>query len=179
MSPALRKLTLAVHIAVSVGWVGAVAAYIALDVTAFASQDPATLRGAYLGMDLIVRLAIVPLAIAALLTGLVVALGTPWGLFHHWWVVISLGLTIVATIVLLIETRTIAHHASVAADPLATSGELAALGSTIVHSVGGILVLLLVLVLNVLKPSGLTPYGWRKKMERRAAARALKPGDVR
>jgi hypothetical protein len=39
------------------------------------------------------------------------------------------------------------------------------------YSVGGVLVLLLVLVLNVFKPSGLTPYGWRKKVEQRASAR--------
>ena len=44
---------------------------------------------------------IVPLAIASLLTGVVQALATPWGLFRHYWVVIKLFLTVFATLVLL------------------------------------------------------------------------------
>jgi hypothetical protein len=50
---------------------------------------------------------IVPLAVAALLTGLVMALGTPWGLFRHYWVLISLVLTILATVVLLLHMPTV------------------------------------------------------------------------
>lgn len=64
------------HLSVSVGWIGAVAAYMALDVAAATGQDAQRLRAAYLGMDLIARSVIVPLALASLLTGLVMALGT-------------------------------------------------------------------------------------------------------
>lgn len=168
LSPAPRKLALSAHLAVSVGWLGAVAGYIALDVTAATSEDPLMLRAAYVGMGVIAGSVIVPLAAAALLTGLLVSLGTKWGLFRHWWVLLSLVLTTFAVVVLLIETRTIAAFAAVAADPAATDAELQGLGSTLVHSVGGTLVLLVVLVLNVYKPSGLTPYGWRKQQEERA-----------
>jgi hypothetical protein len=42
---------------------------------------------------------------------------------------------------------------------------LRTLGSTLVHSVGGTVVLLVVLVLNVYKPRGMTRYGWRKQQE--------------
>jgi ABC-type anion transport system duplicated permease subunit len=79
MPPALRKFTLAVHLTVSVGWIGAVAGYIALDVATATGQDTDTLRAAYVGMDLLARRVIVPLALASLLTGLVVSLGTKWG----------------------------------------------------------------------------------------------------
>jgi hypothetical protein len=86
---------------------------------------------------------------------------------RHWWVTISLALTVFAVVVLLVETGTIADYAAVAADPAATDAQLRALGSTLVHSVGGTLVLLVVLVLNVYKPQGLTPYGWRKQQAER------------
>jgi hypothetical protein len=39
--------------------------------------------------------------------------------------------------------------------------DLSALGSTLIHSVGGPAVLLVILVLNVYKPRGMTRYGWR------------------
>lgn len=172
LSPPLRKAALAVHLAVSVGWMGAVAAYLALDLAAATSADPATLRAAYLGMGLIAGSVVVPLALATLVTGLVVSLGTKWGLVRHWWVVVSLTLTVFATVVLLIETGTIAAYAAVAADSAATEAELRRLGSTLVHSVGGSLVLLVVLVLNVYKPPGLTPYGWRKQQEAHRARSA-------
>ncbi len=169
MTRRLRKFALAAHIAFSVGWVGAVAGYIALDVAAATSQDIQTLRAAYLAMGLIAWYAIVPLALASLLTGLVMSLGTKWGLVRHYWVLISLLLTIFATVVLLVETRTIGYFADTAADPTASGGDLRALGSTLVHSVGGAVVLLAILVLNVYKPRGMTRYGWRKQDERRTA----------
>lgn len=167
LSPGLRKFALSVHLTVSVGWIGAAAAYTALDVTAATSQDPMALRAAYLGMGTVAGSVIVPLALASLITGLVISAGTKWGLFRHWWVVISLLLTIVATLVLMVETRTIKAFAAIAADPTTSGSDLRSLGSTLVHSVGGTVVLLVVLVLNVYKPRGLTPYGWRRQRQER------------
>lgn len=163
MTPGLRKLALALHLTLSIGWVGAVASYMAFDVSVALGTDPRTLRAAYFAMDLIARNVIVPLAFGALLTGIVVSLGTKWGLFRHWWVIISLVLTLVATVVLVVETTTISALADIAADPATSAGELRTLGSTLVHSAGGTVVLLVVLALNVYKPRGLTPYGWRKQ----------------
>ncbi len=159
MSPGLRKFALAVHLTLSVGWIGAVAAYLALDIAASTSTDVQTLRAAYLGMELIAGNAIIPLALASLLTGLVMSLGTKWGLFRHYWVLISLLLTVIATVVLLVETQIISYFADIAADPTTSGDDLRALGSTLVHSVGGTVVLLVILVLNVYKPRGMTRWG--------------------
>jgi hypothetical protein len=169
MGPSLRKFALAAHVAVSVGWLGAVAAYLALDVASATSQDAQTLRAAYLAMESIAWYVIVPLAFAALLTGLVMSLGTKWGVFRHYWVLISLVLTLIATLVLLAETQTIRYFADMAADPAMSSDDLRAMGSTLAHSIGGAVVLLVILVLNVYKPRGLTPYGWRKQQEEHSA----------
>lgn len=172
MSPRLRKSLLTAHLAISVSWVGAVAAYVILDVNAATSHDPQVLRAVWISMGLIVWWAIVPLAVASLSTGLVMSMGTRWGLFQHWWVLISFLLTVAATFVLLVETAVISRGAAMAAEPATSIDALRALGSTLPHSVGGLLVLLVILVLNVYKPPGLTAYGRRK---RDAADALLKP----
>src|SRR5919197_2040090 len=102
MTPGLRKFVFAVHLTFSLGWIGAVVAYLALGVSAVTSRDAQTVRAAWIAMELTGWSVIVPMAVAALLTGLVMSLGTPWGLFRHYWVLISLVLTILATAVLLL-----------------------------------------------------------------------------
>ena len=169
MSPGVRKFALAAHIALAVGWIGALAGYIALDVTAAIGRDAQTLRACYLAMGMIAWYVIVPLALASLLSGLLMSLGTKWGIFRNYWVLISLLLTMIATAVLLVETQTIGYHADVAADPRTSGEDLRALGGTLVHSVGGMAVLLVILVLNVYKPRGMTRYGWRKQEEQGGA----------
>lgn len=167
MPPRLRKLALAVHLTCSVGWLGAVAAYLVLDITVATSQDAQVVRGTWMAMDLIVSSAIVPLAFVSLVTGLVMSMGTKWGLFRHWWVVVSLVLTILAILVLQMEAGLISRRAGIAADSTTSDEALLALLPTLVHSVGGLVVLLLIQVLNVYKPQGLTPHGWRKQQEER------------
>jgi hypothetical protein len=171
MTPWLRRLALAVHLTCSVGWIGAVAAYLTLDLTVAVSDDAAAVRGAWLAMDRVASSVIVPLALASLVTGLVMALGTKWGLFRHWWVVVSLVLTTGATLVLLSEAGVIGRAAGIAADPMTSVEALLALPPTLVHSVGGLVVLLVIQVLNVYKPHGLTPYGWRKQQGERRRRR--------
>jgi hypothetical protein len=163
MAPRLRKLMLTTHLTTSLGWLGAVAAYIALDVTATTGQDLQLVRAAYVAMDVTVRFVIIPLAIASLLTGIVQSAGTTWGLFRHYWTLISLVLTLVATTVLLVEAQTVSYLA----DQAASAGDPRGLPGTLFHSIGGTVVLLTITVLNIYKPRGLTRYGWRKQHEQR------------
>jgi len=79
MGPGLRKFALTVHLAFSVGWIGAVVAYLVLGIFAVTSKEAQTIRAAWIAMELTGWSAIVPLAVGSLLTGLVMALGTPWG----------------------------------------------------------------------------------------------------
>ena len=62
LSPAVRKLALTVHLTSSVGWIGAVLAYLALGVAAVTRSDPQTVRAAWTAMDLTGWWVIVPLA---------------------------------------------------------------------------------------------------------------------
>ncbi|MEZ4726991.1 MAG: DUF2269 family protein [Caldilineaceae bacterium] len=174
MPSRLRKFVLTTHIAASVGWIGAVVAYLVLVITAMGSQDAQTLRAAWIAMDLIGWLAIVPLAIAALITGVIMALGTKWGLFQHYWVLASFALTLFATIVLLGHMQLVSEIASLA---MAPDGPVApelrtGLQEDLGHAGIGLLVLLVVHVLNVYKPRGLTPFGRRKQREQRLTSPA-------
>lgn len=179
MPPRVRKLALATHLSCSIGWLGAVVAYLALDLTVATSEDAQLVRAAWIAMGIVTSSAIVPLALASLLTGLVMGLGTKWGLIRHWWVLISLLLTIVATLVLLSESGVVSRIAAMAADPTTSEGDLLALPPTLLHSVGGLLVLLVVQVLNIFKPQGLTPYGWRKQEELRTMLRQQSQKEAR
>lgn len=170
MRPATRKLALTSHIIASLGWMGAVAGFIVLDLTTVTSADVPTLRAAYIGMDLVTAWAIVPLAFASLVSGIVMSLGTKWGLFRHWWVVLSLVLTVLATSVLLVQLPIIEHRAELAADPATTDENLLGEGNLLLHSIGGTIVLLVITVLNVYKPRGLTKYGWRRQQAEAQAA---------
>ena len=165
MPPGLRKFALATHLTCPLGWIGAVVAYLALGVAAVTSQDAQMVRGAWIAMELTGWYVIVPLALASLLAGLVISLGTKWGLFRHYWILISFVLTILATIILLLHMPTV----SSAAD-LARAGDgahLGGLGGDLVHPGLGLVVLLVITGLNVYKPRGLTRYGWRKQQEQR------------
>src|SRR3989441_7954075 len=103
MTPTLRKLTITAHVTFSIGWLGAVAASLVLSIAGLTSRDTEVVRGAYLSMDLISRFVIIPMCFAALATGLLQALATPWGLFRYYWIVMKFGLAIFATIALLIH----------------------------------------------------------------------------
>ena len=46
LTPRLRKLALTTHVTASVGWLGAVVAFLALSLTGLTSHDPQTVRGA-------------------------------------------------------------------------------------------------------------------------------------
>jgi hypothetical protein len=109
---------------------------------------------------------LVPLALASLLTGIVQALGTKWGLFRHYWVLFKLLITVFATIVLLIYMETFSFMAGVAADPSADLGVVRNVSPGL-HAALALLLLLVATILAVYKPRGMTRYGRRKQQEER------------
>ncbi|MDQ2708452.1 MAG: DUF2269 domain-containing protein [Actinomycetota bacterium] len=167
MTPGLRKLALTSHVISSVGWLGAIVAYLAVAVAAVTSQNVGLVRAAYLVMQFSVWYVIVPLAFASLLTGLIQSLGTAWGLVRHYWVIAKLVLNLVANLVLLGYTQEIGPFAEVAAKPTFTVADLVVLRnpSHVVHSGVALLVVLAATILAVYKPRGMTRYGQRRQRE--------------
>jgi hypothetical protein len=177
MTPALRRFTFTTHITSSVGWVGAVLAFLASAVIGFTSDDEVKVRGAYLLMAPAAWFVLVPLAHASLLSGIVLSLGTTWGLFRYYWVVLKLGITVFATVILLIYMGTFRQMAGVAADPVV---DLAIVrnASPIVHAILALVLLVAATVLGVYKPFGMTAYGERRLEDLRRPVSALMPASV-
>jgi hypothetical protein len=166
MTASLRKVALTAHITSSVGWLGAVAGFLALAVAGLTSADPQQVRAAYLAIELIGWFVIVPLSFASPLTGLIQSLGTSWGLFRHYWVLIKFLITIPATLLLLLHMQPVGHLARVVEETTLASGDLAGLRIQLAADAGAaILVLLVATALSVYKPRGLTSYGRRKQDE--------------
>ncbi len=114
-------------------------------------------------MDVMVRFVIVPLAFASFVTGVVSSLATHWGLFRHYWVVVKLLVTVAATAVLVLQLGTVELLATAAVEDRLSEGDLQqGRMSLVVHSGGGLLVLLGPTILGVYKPRGVTPYGARR-----------------
>ncbi|MBC7286430.1 MAG: DUF2269 domain-containing protein, partial [Hoeflea sp.] len=105
---------------------------------------------------------LIPLSVASLLTGIVQSLGTPWGLVRHYWVLFKLVLNVVATVILLLYTRTVDHYAGIAARPETTLDELRA-PTFVIHAAAAALFLVCAMVLAIYKPRGLTPFGVRSR----------------
>ena len=163
MTPRVRRFALTAHVTSSVGWLGAVAAFVALAAVGLTSRDAQTVRGAYLAMEPTAWFVLLPFAFASLLTGLVQALGTAWGLFRHYWVVFKLSINVVATTVLLIYMETFRFLSDVAADQSADLGTVRN-ASPLLHAVAAMLLLLAATAFAIYKPRGLTPYG-RKRLK--------------
>jgi hypothetical protein len=166
MAPRVRKLALTAHVVSSVGWLGAVVAFLVLGIVGVTTQDAQLVRGVYLVAEPVTWFVILPLALASLLTGLVQSLGTTWGLFRHYWVVFKLLIAVGATIVLLMYTDTVGSYADMAAESTVDLRQLRP-HTFVLHSGVALVLLLVATGLAVYKPRGMTGYGWRKQQELR------------
>lgn len=160
-----RKLGLVVHIITSVGWLGAAASVAALAVAGLARTGEPAAQAAGPAIEVVTRWAVWPLAVGALLSGLVQSRISPWGLLRHWWVVFKLVLGLLALVILYLHME---GFGPAAAHPAAEHGLRTApgLASSLLHAVGGIAVLLVNVVLSVYKPRGMTPWARRRAVGR-------------
>ena len=161
MPPRLRKWALTAHITFSVGWVGAVAGFLALSIAGVTSQNFEVVRAAYVGMNLMGWFIIVPCSLAALLSGIIQSLGTEWGLFRHYWLLLKFILTLLATLLLLLHQFTAVAGAARRASGTAPGAlpDVGRFGIQLVGDAGlGLLVLLVITTLSVLKPWGRIRY---------------------
>ena len=172
MSPAARRFTLLAHITCSVGWLGAVIVFLGLAAIGLSSQDARVVRGIYLVMAPAAWFTLVPLAFAALVSGVVQSLGTTWGLFRYHWVVLKLLINAFSTVILLIYMGTFREMARVAADP-GVPLDAVRNPSPLVHAAVALMLLVTATVLAIYKPFGLTAFTRRTWAYAVAVALAL------
>jgi hypothetical protein len=92
LSPRLRRAVLTAHIIASVGLLGDVAAVLALNVRAATTTDPGFASASYDLLEMFSLVFGIPLSFAALISGLVLGLGSKWGVLRHAWVTAKLVL---------------------------------------------------------------------------------------
>lgn len=162
MTPAARRVVFTAHVTSSIGWFGAVAAFLVLAIAGLSYQDLTRVRAAYLAMQWTTWFVIVPFALLSLLSGVISSLATRWGLVRCYWVLLKLLVTLFATVVLLVHTEPIDTLASVAIQATGFNSDLHGRQlMMVVASAGALAVLIVLTVLSVYKPQGITRYGAR------------------
>jgi hypothetical protein len=94
-----RNVVLTIHIVVSVALLGDSAGFLAVAIRRALSDDPAFIDASH---DLLGTFALffgIPLSFLALLTGIALGLGTPWGVLRYPWVIVKLALTVTVIVV--------------------------------------------------------------------------------
>jgi uncharacterized membrane protein len=177
MTPSVRTFALTVHVVTAVGWFGAVLVFLVLGIIGLASSVDLTVRGVYTLMQPAAWAVLVPLAFASLVTGLAMSLGTTWGVFHHYWVLLKLLITVVATLILLVYMGTFREMARVAADASAPLG-LVRNPSPVLHAVLAVIALVTATALAIYKPLGMTAYGRSKRRLHEPVAAASTPAKI-
>lgn len=159
LPPRLRKIALSAHVVASVSWIGASVCLLALGLTGVLAGEPSVQRAAYIALGVLGSQVLVPVTWATLLSGILLSLGTKWGLFRYWWTLASLVATAVMTLAVnyaLAPTLATAGDAAARAEPgtpvLEAVGSAA--GSAIAAPIVASVALSFVTWINVAKPWG-------------------------
>jgi uncharacterized membrane protein len=165
-----RRAFLAVHVVASAGWLGLSVGLLALGLAADTTGSPATVEAAVRSMQLFADRLLLPIALLTLGSGLVLALGTPWGLARHRWVWTKFWLTLATTAATAFALRPGVHEAvaAVSAGQALPDGEDVLTGPVVSLSA-----YVFMTVISVLKPWGLTRRGRRL----REATRGRTPAE--
>ena len=171
MSRRRRKLVLTLHVITSVGWLGAAIAMTILLVAGLVTRNPALRHSAFTFMHVYDLAVMIPLGYLALITGVLLSVGTNWGLLKHWWIVVKLVLTVAVLVFAGVFTSgwVLEAVAITARDPMA---DLDMLAVQLVANVAAFnIVFWMNTTISVFKPWGPTPSGERKLAPQAAAKR--------
>jgi hypothetical protein len=153
MTTRISKLLLTSHVSTSVGWLGAVAAFIAVATVCLSASIPAA-RSLYPGLQVIAWYVIIPFCFASLLTGVLQAALTPWGLFRHYWIIVKLFLTVVMTALLILHLNPINYLAGLAVNTGNTINESATIVDLIIKAGAAAIGLVVITAISIYKPWG-------------------------
>jgi len=156
-----RRLLVTLHVALSVGWLGASMVMLTLAITAWASQPGGPARSAYWAMHLLASVLLIPLSLSVLLIGLAVAATSPWGLLRHRWVLVKLIATCAAVTLSLLAQPVMTGIAYQDATWHAVPTERDAGTRLIIASSISVALYLSLTTISILKPWGPTARGRR------------------
>ncbi|MFC7305981.1 DUF2269 domain-containing protein [Streptomyces monticola] len=161
-----RRATLVVHVVAAAGWLGLTLGLLALAITAITTESPAMTEAAVRSMHVFADWLVLPLALLTLLSGLVLSLGTPWGLARHRWVYTKFWLTLATTAA---STFALRPGVADAAETVASGAPLADPNDLVMGPIVSLSAYLFMTVISVLKPWGLTKRGRKHRATARKA----------
>lgn len=170
-----RRALLVVHVITSAGWLGLTLGLLALGVTAVITDSPMVTEASYRSMKVFADWLITPISLLTLLTGLVLSLGTPWGLAQHRWVFIKFWMTLVTTTLSIFALR---PEITAAVTHAIAKGAVAEQYVLIIAPSVSLSAYTFMTVISVLKPWGLTQRGQRLRAHARRRpvdAKTLRP----
>jgi hypothetical protein len=154
-----RQALQVLHYVSSVGWLGVGLCQLTLNVLALTTGVPALRHDAHEIAHVFDRTVLTVLSLGAAVTGILLAVRTPWGLVRHWWVLVKLTLTVTLIGVTPFWSGELIRRAIVVtAGPVPAPGYAPLRSELLVSSVTIISTLLVVTVISVVKPWGRTPF---------------------
>jgi hypothetical protein len=164
-----RRTVLVLHVLCGVGWMGLDLALGLLVVTGRVSDNGPTVAAAYTAARLVIPVVVPVLACGMLLTGIVLGLGTRYGLVQWTWVLTKLTLGVILTA--LVFVALVPGALSIPTDLVGSADEVRdAVGSAgtdlMYPPVVSFLALAFALVLSIWKPWGRTRWGRRAQDSR-------------
>jgi hypothetical protein len=94
LRPAVRRSLLTLHIVAGVGLLGSVAAVLAMNIRAATTADADLAAASYDLLAMFTVLFGIPLSLTSLATGILLGLGSAWGVLRYAWVATKLALQI-------------------------------------------------------------------------------------
>jgi hypothetical protein len=167
LPPVARKAVMVLHAICGIGWMGVDIAVFVLLMTARTTNDPALAISGFNAIRMIVPIAVPPLSLGILVTGLMLGLGTRWGLLRYWWVLIKLILSLIMTVLVFVSlVPGVTSIAVLSATNLSANAVRASLGSLpnqlMFPPIVSFLMLGVAAVLSIFRPWRRTPWSrWR------------------
>lgn len=163
MSPPLRNTVLVLHLLMGIGWMGIDIALFVLLMTARTTNDATLAASAFNSIHLIVPVTVPPLSFGMLVTGLILGLGTRWGLIRYWWVLVKLMLALIMTVLVYIGLLPVVNNipilSATAGNAEALRAGLGSLPTTLMFPpIVSFLLLGIATILSIFKPWRLTPW---------------------
>ncbi|NGO73414.1 DUF2269 domain-containing protein [Streptomyces boncukensis] len=156
LSRPARRALLVVHVTSSACWLGLSLCLLALGLTGAATGAGSDAgAGAYRSMKVFGDWLLTPVALLTLLTGLLLSLGTPWGLARYRWVYTKFWLTLATTAASVLAFRATINEA---ASAVGAGDEVGAVDLVIPPSVS-LAAYAFMTAISVLKPWGPTRRG--------------------
>jgi hypothetical protein len=155
LRPQTRKSLLVVHIASAGAWIGIDVVMGVVIFTALLSDD-ATRALCYQALELFAGWPLVVAGLACLASGVVLGLGTPYGLVRYWWVVVKLAINIVFVALVPVALRPeVLEKAEQGRQLMAGLPATLTVGNLIYPPIVSPAGLLIAMILAVFKPWGL------------------------